>query len=95
MVVEDVLASVNTDISNPIFEVVDNKLKCKWIHHGLQDFEWGPRCIYAKPDIDLTNGFFIAVIERVGSDEKNILRNENEIEEKKHQKRKKLKENKI
>lgn len=95
MVVEDVLASVNTDTSNPIFEVVDNRLKCKWIHHGSQDFEWGPRCIYTKPDIDLTNGFFIAVIDRVRSDEKNISRNEDEEEEKKNKKKKKLKESKI
>ncbi|PNF16870.1 hypothetical protein B7P43_G06065 [Cryptotermes secundus] len=95
MVVEDVLASVNTDASDPIFEVVDNKLKCKWIHHGSEDFEWGPRCIYTKPDIDLTNGFFIAVIDRVRSDEKNISRNEDEKEEQKHKKRKQLKESKI
>lgn len=85
-VVEQVLASVNTDASSPIFEVVDNKLKSKWIHHGSQDFEWGPRCIYATPDVDFTTGFFIAVFERVQPDENNILNPENE--EKKHKKKK-------
>jgi putative methyltransferase len=64
-VVEQVLASVNTDSSSPIFEVVDYKLKSKWIHYGSQAFEWGPRCIYATPDTDLTTGFFIAVLEKV------------------------------
>jgi len=74
-VVEQVLASVNTDASNPIFQVVNNKLKSKWIHHGSQEFKWGPRCIYAKPDVDFTTGFFIAVFERVKSDGKNIVTN--------------------
>jgi hypothetical protein len=86
MVVKDVLDSVNTDASNPVFEVAENKLNCRWIHHGVEDFEWGPRCIYAKPDIDLMNGFFITVFERVMSDEKSVSRNENEIEVNKHQK---------
>jgi putative methyltransferase len=93
-VVEQVLASVNIDASSPIFEVVDNKLKSKWIHHGSEDFEWGPRCIYATPDIDFTTGFFIAVFERVKpDDDDNVSKPKNE--EKKHKRRKQLKENKI
>lgn len=87
-VVEQVLASVNTDPSSPVFEVVDNKLKSKWIYHGSQDFEWGPRCIYATPDVDFTTGFFIAVFEKVEPDDHDdVLKPKNK--EKKHKKRKK------
>jgi putative methyltransferase len=88
-VVEEVLASVNTDASNPVFQIVDNKLKNKWIHHGSQDFECGCKCICTKSDVDFTTGFFIAVLERVQPDEQNIVSCENE--EKECKKRKKHK----
>jgi hypothetical protein len=88
-VVEEVLASVNTDAANPVFQIVDNKLKNKWIHHGSQDFECGSKCIYAKSDIDFTTGFFIAVFERVQSDASNTVSSENKETE--HKKRKKHK----
>ena len=92
-VVQEVLASVNTDASNPVFQVVDDKLKNKWIHHGSQDFECGSKCICTKSDIDFTTGFFIAVFERVQYDEKNTVSSESE--ENGHKKRKKHKRNEI
>jgi len=88
-VVEEVLASVNTDASNPVFQIVDDKLKNKWLHHGSQDFECGSKCICTKSDIDFTTGFFIAVFERVQSDANNTVSGENEENE--HKKRKKHK----
>jgi putative methyltransferase len=88
-VVEEVLASVNTDPSTPVFQIVDSKLKSKWIHHGSQEFECGPKCICTKSDIDFTTGFFIAVLERVQYDEQIGVSGENE--EKEHKKRKKHK----
>ena len=92
-VVEEVLASVNTDASNSVFQIVYDRLKSKWIHHGSEDFECGSKCICTKSDTDFTTGFFIAVIERVQSDEKNAVRSESEDDE--HGKRKKHKKNKI
>jgi len=88
-VVEEVLASVNTDASNPVFQIVDTKLKNKWIHRGSQDFECGPKCICTKSDVDFTTGFFIAVIEKVQSDANNTVSCESEENE--HKKRKKHK----
>lgn len=90
-VVEEALASVNTDASNPVFQVVDDKLKNKWFHHGSQDFGCGSKCIYAKSDVDLTTGFFIAVLERVWPNEKTTVTSE--TEENEHKKRKKHKKN--
>jgi putative methyltransferase len=72
-VVEEVLASVNTDASNPVFQIVDSKLKNKWIHRGSQEFECGSKCICTKSDVDFTTGFFIAVLERARCDEQNVV----------------------
>jgi hypothetical protein len=63
--VEEVLTSVNTDGSNTVFQIVDNKLQNKWIYYSSQDFEYGSKCICTKSYIDFTTGCFIAVLERV------------------------------
>uniref|UniRef100_A0A8R1DR25 SAM_MT_RSMB_NOP domain-containing protein n=1 Tax=Caenorhabditis japonica TaxID=281687 RepID=A0A8R1DR25_CAEJA len=37
----------------------------EWTHRGLSTFEIGADCLRADPKITLTNGFFVAVFERV------------------------------
>lgn len=58
-------------------------LKTKWINsmNNDNDGEYKKilkRCIYAKPEVDLTNGFFVAVFERVTPKEENKMEVESE-----------------
>ncbi|GLV35856.1 Nop2/Sun-like domain containing protein 5 [Carabus blaptoides fortunei] len=67
-VVHQVLSSVRE------FKLVNlrDKMKAKWFNFGSDEFgELGQSCIYAKPEQDLTNGFFVAVFERITGDEVN------------------------
>ncbi|PSN34151.1 hypothetical protein C0J52_10046 [Blattella germanica] len=65
-VVEQVLDFVNRDPEKPNFELADNILEGNWINYGSSDYSVGPKCVYALPDVDLTNGFFVAHFVRVG-----------------------------
>ncbi|XP_068082524.1 28S rRNA (cytosine-C(5))-methyltransferase isoform X2 [Anabrus simplex] len=71
-VVENVLSTVDT------FEV-KNILPNAWINRGNADYLGGSNCLYAKPGVDLTTGFFMAVFERKkcgpqSSDQNNVLK---------------------
>ena len=39
-------------------------LKGNWINLSSLDFDCKDNCLYARPEVDLTNGFFVAVFER-------------------------------
>ncbi|XP_069683821.1 28S rRNA (cytosine-C(5))-methyltransferase [Periplaneta americana] len=91
-VIEQVLTLVNSNASNPVFKVVDSAFKDNWKHFGSENFEWGPKCLYAKADVDFTDGFFVAIFEKVeaGKDEMNV--SEGAEKKKKRKKKKKHKE---
>lgn len=36
-----------------------------WKHRGLKEYEFGKQCLRASPEIDRTNGFFVAIFEPV------------------------------
>ncbi|KAK6042261.1 methyltransferase domain protein [Cooperia oncophora] len=42
-----------------------------WTHRGLDTYEFGKDCLRADPAKTLTNGFFVAVFERISSEENN------------------------
>lgn len=39
-------------------------MKENWLNYSSNDFKCGENCLYARPDTDLSNGFFVAVFER-------------------------------
>jgi putative methyltransferase len=56
----------------PAVELVKNK----WENFGSSEFgDIGRYCLYARPDIDLTSGFFVAVFERLAEGETNPFLN--------------------
>lgn len=59
--------------TTPNFKLVplNETLKDRWYNFGSKDYSFGPKCLYAKSEIDRTNGFFIAVFERLKEGEKN------------------------
>lgn len=66
----------------------------EWVNFGSSDFgEIGKACLYTKPDVDLTNGFFVAVFERLEEGERNEFLNAKLFAlQKKHQKEQKRRE---
>ncbi|RZB77473.1 methyltransferase NSUN5, partial [Asbolus verrucosus] len=51
-------------------------VKNSWLNFGSSEFgDIGNYCLYAKPDIDLTSGFFVAVFERLEKGESNPFLN--------------------
>ncbi|CAI5441304.1 unnamed protein product [Caenorhabditis angaria] len=40
----------------------------EWTHRGLSTYEIGEHCLRADPKVTLTNGFFVAVFERIKND---------------------------
>lgn len=51
---------------NGSFKLIDlsKRMKNQWNNYGSSDYEWGHKCLYARSDSDLCNGFFIAVFKR-------------------------------
>ncbi|XP_065066978.1 28S rRNA (cytosine-C(5))-methyltransferase-like [Rhopilema esculentum] len=49
------------------------KLLPHWEHRGLESSELGPYCLRASPDVDKTNGFFVAVFKRMQGSESQEL----------------------
>lgn len=43
---------------------IKDLLKNNWMNFGSQKYKCGDRCLYSRPNVDLCNGFFIAVFER-------------------------------
>ncbi|CAH1990797.1 unnamed protein product [Acanthoscelides obtectus] len=85
--------------TNSHFKLVDAKklLNADWKSFGSPDYgELGEFCLYARPDEDLTNGFFLAVFERLGEGEQNTFFNnkifgfKNELNAKDRRKERKL-----
>lgn len=47
------------------FELIDLKTQLSgWLNFGSDEFNFGSKCIYARPETDRTTGFFVAVFER-------------------------------
>lgn len=44
----------------------------EWSHRGSEKFEFGKLCLRTDPKVHLTNGFFVAVFERISYDDKYI-----------------------
>lgn len=73
---EDVVRQVLE--TNNEFKLVpaDTFMNKAWINFGSSDFgNIGKYCLYARPDEDLTNGFFLAVFERLKEGENNEFYN--------------------
>ncbi len=58
MVIDEVLQVVGNN-----FQLVD--ALPEWKHRGRKDYVFGHKCLRANPEKDLTNGFFVAVFERI------------------------------
>ncbi|EFN79048.1 Putative methyltransferase NSUN5 [Harpegnathos saltator] len=60
-VVDEVLSNVGD-----AYHLVSMKdiLKEKWLNFSSPAYNCGDKCLYSKPDVDLCNGFFVAVFER-------------------------------
>ncbi|XP_044265060.1 28S rRNA (cytosine-C(5))-methyltransferase [Tribolium madens] len=86
-----VYAEENEDVVRQVLETcnrfklvpADQLLGKKWYNYGTSEFgDLGKFCLYAKPDIDLTSGFFVAVFERLEDGETNQFLNAQLFEEK-------------
>uniref|UniRef100_A0A8R1XN22 SAM_MT_RSMB_NOP domain-containing protein n=1 Tax=Onchocerca volvulus TaxID=6282 RepID=A0A8R1XN22_ONCVO len=58
-VIEEIL---NDDFLRTRFKLI--KAMPKWPHRGRTNYSFGHKCLRALPEIDLTNGFFVAVFKR-------------------------------
>jgi putative methyltransferase len=36
-----------------------------WEHRGMKEYDFGMKCVRANPETDLTNGFFVALFQRL------------------------------
>ncbi|CAH0555328.1 unnamed protein product [Brassicogethes aeneus] len=91
---EDVVRQVLE--TNLNFKLVEAKqfVNNAWLNFGSEDFgEMGKFCLYAKPELDLTNGFFVAVFERVQEGEENMFFNKKNYNYKKYEQDKKRRGN--
>nr|CAI5869892.1 unnamed protein product [Callosobruchus analis] len=82
---EDVVRQVLE--TNYNFKLVDAKklLNSAWNSFGSSEYgELGEFCLYARPDEDLTNGFFVAIFERLQEGEQNPFFNNRISNFKKH-----------
>ncbi|KAH0552412.1 hypothetical protein KQX54_009645 [Cotesia glomerata] len=61
MVIDEILSNVGD-----AYELVPIKetLKNEWINYSSEKFNCKDNCLYAKPSVDYSNGFFVAVFER-------------------------------
>ncbi|XP_043498801.1 28S rRNA (cytosine-C(5))-methyltransferase [Polistes fuscatus] len=62
---EDVIDEILTNIGDA-YKLVSIKkyLKKDWLNYSSEDSSCKKKCIYAKPEIDLCNGFFVALFKR-------------------------------
>ncbi|XP_065156024.1 28S rRNA (cytosine-C(5))-methyltransferase [Atheta coriaria] len=76
---------------NSNFKLVNAKELLKsWDNFGSDAYEVGKYCIYSRPEYDLTNGFFVAVFERLQDGESNeFLKKDVNSEDIKQSKKKK------
>ncbi|GMS84575.1 hypothetical protein PENTCL1PPCAC_6750, partial [Pristionchus entomophagus] len=94
---ELVVAEVLKDVSH--FRVVEGVLP-EWTERGRETYEFGRHCLRADPSKTATNGFFVAVFERVDGEEersqkrgkkkgnKRVIEQENEEEDDEVEKKK-------
>nr|XP_050844507.1 28S rRNA (cytosine-C(5))-methyltransferase [Vespula vulgaris]XP_050844508.1 28S rRNA (cytosine-C(5))-methyltransferase [Vespula vulgaris] len=62
---EDVIDEILTNVGDAYKLVsIEKLLKKDWINYSSEDSGCGKKCIYAKPQIDLCNGFFVALFKR-------------------------------
>ncbi|XP_014474445.1 PREDICTED: probable 28S rRNA (cytosine-C(5))-methyltransferase [Dinoponera quadriceps] len=43
---------------------IKDMLKENWLNFSSPEYQCGDKCLYSKPDVDLCNGFFVAMFER-------------------------------
>ncbi|CAG2065270.1 unnamed protein product, partial [Timema podura] len=83
-VVEKALSHTKANPSNPQFRLVSNLLKGSWVNRGSTHYQHGAHTLYARPETDLTNGFFIAVFDRIEDTpreyENKILKHTNKVD---------------
>ncbi|XP_015190481.1 PREDICTED: probable 28S rRNA (cytosine-C(5))-methyltransferase [Polistes dominula] len=62
---EDVIDEILTNIGDA-YKLVSIKkyLKKDWLNYSSKDSNCKNKCIYAKPEVDLCNGFFVALFKR-------------------------------
>ncbi|CAG9766044.1 unnamed protein product [Ceutorhynchus assimilis] len=94
-VVRQVLETNNQFKLIPAIYFVNNQ----WINYGSSDFsKIGQYTLYARPEVDLTNGFFVAVFERLEEGENNefyngrVLQYRKKIEQNENRKERKYRE---
>lgn len=81
-VVRQVLETNNSFKLVPAAQFLNNA----WFNFGSEEYGlMGSYCIYAKPEQDLTNGFFVAVFERLEEGEENEFFNRKVYNYKKHE----------
>lgn len=61
MVIDEILGNIDA-----AYKLVPIKhlMKNQWMNFSSKDYKCGDNCLYARPDIDYSNGFFVAVFER-------------------------------
>lgn len=59
---EEVIQSVLNTTQN--FKPILPNAGAQWMHKGSTSYTWGEFGFYARPEVDLTSGFFVAVFER-------------------------------
>nr|CAD7398826.1 unnamed protein product [Timema cristinae] len=83
-VVEKALSYTKANPSNPQFRLASNLLKGSWVSRGSTHYQHGAHTLYARPETDLTNGFFIAVFDRIEDNpqkyENKILKHTNKVD---------------
>nr|CAD7410874.1 unnamed protein product [Timema poppensis] len=83
-VVEKALSYTKANPSNPQFRLASNLLKGSWVSRGSTHYQHGAHTLYARPETDLTNGFFIAVFDRIEDTpkkyENKILKHTNQVD---------------
>lgn len=61
MVVDEILSDIGQSYK---LKSVKKLLGGNWKNYSSEEFACGNKCLYAKPEIDYSNGFFVAVFER-------------------------------
>lgn len=69
---EEVVREVVAQVKNYRLVRLDEVLKGRWFNFGSEAFGTvGRSCLYCKPEVDRTNGFFVALFERLKDGEAN------------------------
>lgn len=62
---EQVIDEVLSNVGDAYHLVpIKDILKGNWLNFSSSEYNCGDKCLYAKPDVDLCNGFFVAMFKR-------------------------------